>query len=86
MSALLVEIIDAHGGVARWSGERPIGVALNVSGVLLDRKCFLGRHRGALIIDALAPGAVLRRPGADSNERWIFTPKTVRLRRPTTAP
>jgi hypothetical protein len=81
-----MEIIDAHGGVARWSGERSIDVAPNVSGALLDRKCFLGRHRAALTIDALEAWAVLRRPGVDSNERWIFTPKTVRLRRSTTAP
>jgi hypothetical protein len=86
MSALLMEIFDAHGGVARWSGVRAIDVALKVSGALLDRKNVTGARRAALAIDALDPWAGPQWPGAGPGERWIFTLEKVRLRRPMTAP
>jgi len=81
MSTILADIIDAHGGLERWSGVRSVDVELNFFGALLDLKGFPGHHRPVLTVDALEPRTVLQRLGGDSDDRWVFTPDRVWIER-----
>jgi hypothetical protein len=69
MNELLDRVIDAHGGLARWRGERSIDVLFNYSSALPDLKGFPGHHRPVMSVDASEPRTVIQRRGGDPDDR-----------------
>jgi hypothetical protein len=81
MCVLLIDIMEAHGGLDRWCDVRSIDVELDFSGALLDLKGFPGHHRPTLTVDTLRPRTVLRGLHGDPDDRWIFTRDRVWIER-----
>lgn len=75
-------VIDAHGGLERWSKVESIEVILNFSGSVLKRKGYPHRYQPVCTIDARKPKVVLQGLGHGSrDDRWIYTPNRVWIER-----
>lgn len=73
MQNLLDAVVDAHGGMDRWTRVKAIDVAFNFSGAVLALKGFPDHLRPRCSVDIVGCRTVFQGLGGNPTDRWIFT-------------
>jgi hypothetical protein len=73
----LTAVLNAHGGVTRWSEIKSIQATFNLSGQLFSSVGYPAHRQTTVTIDAHRPRAVFTGLGERPDERWSFLPNKV---------